>query len=477
LVRLIPRPATRAITSVVHAALLALLVVACGQRTPAPLPPEVDLTDMEAQVATRFRETRLAVESDPRSAEAWGRFGMVAHAHELWDEAHRAYRQAEALDPDDVRWPYYRADVLTVIGTDLDSAAAAFRRALELRPRYAPAYMRLGRVLMADGEGRGAGVALERALELEPGLQPARVTLAQIRLAEGKLELARTMLEKILEAQPRHAQALSTLGQVYMRQGRRDDAREVAERARGAAIYNLFSDPLMSEVVAEGVSSLLLWDRAKGFFDNGEYTQAALGLRQVVGLQPDNTEAHLQLAIALGNLGDLVGSRRHLERTVKLDSERVDARVRLAMVHLDAGEPAAAVPHLQRVLAVAPEDREAGWLLGRALALSGDLAGGLAAFETASAGGGEVPGWVHNEWGSALARTGRPAAALEHFEAALETNPRDAQAHFYAGLVREGQGDIDLAVEAYCRSLEVEPGSPAASRMQDLGRRCDFKNR
>lgn len=432
---------------------------------------------MEAPVAGRFRETRLAVESDPRSAEAWGRFGMVAHAHELWGEARRAYRQAEALDPDDVRWPYFRADVLSVVGTDLDAAAAAFRRALELRPRYAPAYMRLGRVLRGDGEGRAAGVALERALELEPDLQPARVTLAQIRLADGKLELARTMLEEILEAQPRHAQALSTLGQVYMRQGRRDEAREVAERARGAAIYNLFSDPLMSEVVAEGVSSLLLWDRAKAFFDNGEYTQAALGLRQVVGLQPDNTEAHLQLAIALGNLGDLAGSRRHLERTVTLAPQRVDPRVRLAMVHLDAGEPAAAVPHLRHVLGLAPEDQDAGWLLGRALALSGEPAGALAAFETASAAGGEAPGWVHNEWGGALARSGRPEAALEHFAAALEANPRDAQAHFYAGLVREGQGHVDLAVASYCRSLAVEPGSPAASRMQALGRRCDFKNR
>ena len=61
----------------------------------------------------------------------------------------------------------------------------------------------------------------------------------------------------------------------------------------------------MSQVVAEGVSSVLVWDRAKAFLDNGNYQQAALGLRQVVELQPSNIDAHHQLATAYGNLGQL----------------------------------------------------------------------------------------------------------------------------------------------------------------------------
>ncbi len=455
---------------------LALLAAGCGTPGPesseAPPIPEPDLTDMEPQVEDRFRETRGAIEAEPGSAGAWGRFGMVAHIHELWEEALVAYVQAEKLDPTDERWPYYLGDVLSVVGTDHEAAAAAFRRAMALHPDYAPAHMRLGKVLLAGGRDQAAAAELERALALEPDLQPARVTLAQVRLAGGDLASSEQMLEQILGQQPRHAQALSTLGQVYMRQGRREEARRIAERARTAAIYNLYEDPVMSQVVAEGVSSILIWERAKAFLDNGNDQQAVLGLRQVVKLQPQNADVHQQLAVAYGNLGDLGRSRRHLERAVALVPDRVDALIQLATVQLDQQEPAAAIGHLERILELAPDDPDARWLLGRAQASTGDLGAALASFDRAAAAGGGVPGWARNEWGSALAQSGRPDAALDQFRAALDADPRDAQALFYTGLVLEGRGRTGDAVEHYCRSMAAQPNPPAEGRLRALGQRC-----
>jgi tetratricopeptide (TPR) repeat protein len=428
---------------------------------------------MESQVAQSLRDARAAVLADPGSAAAWGRFGMVHHAHELWDEARAAYQEARRLDPEDERWPYYLGDVLSVVGTDPQAAALALRDALSLRGDYAPAHMRLGKVLLAAGEDAAAAVELARALELEGELQPARLALAQIRLSQGDLELAAAMLEQILEQQPRHAQALSTLGQTYMRQGRRDAARQIAERARSAAIYNLYSDPLMSLVVAEGVSSVLIWERAKAFFDNGNYEQASRGLRQVVALQPSNVDAHHQLATAYGNLGELNGARRHLERTLALRPDGVEARIQLATVHLDQQHPAAAISVLRRVLELAPEDPDAGWLLARAMVEAGDPGAGLRQFEGIAQGGLEVPGWAQDAWGRALAQSGRPEEALKHFRLALEQDPEDAQALFFIGLVFEGYGRIDEAVRYYCRSTAAVPNPPSAARLQALGLGCD----
>lgn len=440
--------------------------------------PEPDTTDMEPEVAEQLREARREVLADPESAAAWGRFGKVAHAHELWEEARIAYQRARELDPTEERWPYFLGDVLSVVGTELEAATRAFERTLELRPGYAPAHMRLGRVLVARGRPAAAARQFERALELAPDLQQARVGLAQIRLSENKLDEAEKLLDAVLAAAPRHAQALSTLGQVYMRQGRREEAREIARRAReDAALYNLFSDPLMREVVQEEASSVLLWERAKAFFDNGNYEQAARGLELVVRRMPSNPDVHHQLAVAYGNLGQPEQVREHLERVLDLDPERVEALIQLAMLHLDQQRPAAAIPHLRRALELAPDDPDAGWLLGRARVLSGDLEGGLAAFERAqaqaTAAGRSAPGWAHNEWGSALAQTGRPHRALEHFRAALEADPDDAQALFYMGLIHEGLGDVDRAVESFCRSLQAQPNPPAANRLQALGRSCN----
>jgi tetratricopeptide (TPR) repeat protein len=454
-----------------------LLVVACDQPVPEPArvpePPEPDMTDMEPLVEQRLRETREAVLADPQSAEAWGRFGMVAHAHNLLEEALPAYRQAQELDPTDVRWPYYLAEVLSVLGTDLEEAERALRRTLRLRPGYAPAHMRLGNVLLARDQVEAAAAELERALELEPTLQPNRVALAQVRLSQGELEAAEQLLLDVLAGAPRHSQALSTLGQVYMRQGKREEAREIAARARSAARYNLYSDPLMGEVDSEARSSVVLWERARAFFENGNYEQAARGLRLVVELQPSNADAHLQLAIAYGNLGDLQRARYHLESTVTLDPDYVEPRIRLAMVYLDQENPEAAVEHLRKALELAPDDPDAGWLLGKALVLTGDLHGGLATYEQAKAAGLDVPNWAHNEWGNALAQAGQSDAALAHFQAVLEADPDNAQALFYTGLVLEGLGRIEEALESYCRSMSAEPNPPATARLEALGGDCD----
>ncbi len=455
---------------------LVLFLAACG-RPEAPTSeeplevPQPDMTGMEEQVERRIRETRGAILTGPDSAEAWGTFAMVAHAHELWEEAMVAYRQAERLDPNDVRWPYYLGDVMSVVGTDLPAAAAAFRRAMKLRADYAPAHMRLGKVLLADGRDSEAATELERALRLEPDLQPARVTLAQIRLAEGELEASEKMLDQILAKQPRHAQALSTLGQVYNRLGRRTEARRIAERARSAAIYNLFEDPLMSKVVAEGISSVLLWERAKAFLDNGNDEQAMLGLRQVVKLRPQDADVHQQLGVAYGNLGDIDRSRRHLERAVTLAPDRVDSLIQLATVQLDQQDPGPAIPHLNHILELAPDDPDARWLLGRAQLMAGDPRGALTTFEQAATNG-DVPAWARNEWGSALAQSGRTDAALEQFRSALEAEPDNAQALFFIGLIFEGRGRIAEAADHYCRSIKAQPNPPAQVRLEALGRRC-----
>ena len=449
----------------------AILLVTCSpgakeQAADLPSVPAPDMTDMEPQVRESLEKHRSSVLQNPMSAKSWGRFGMVAHAHEMWEEAEIAYRQAEKLDSEDERWPYYLGDVLSIVGTDLEAAERAFRRAMELRPDYPPAHMRLGNVLVANNQGRRAAVEFERALELAPDLQQARVPLAQIRLSEGNLEAAAELLEQVLIHSPRHGQALSTLAQVYMRQGRRDEARQIAERARNPASYNLFDDPLMSQVVAEGVSAVQLWERAKSFLEAGNNEQAVLGLSQVVELQPSNADAHQQLAVAYGNLGDLARSRQHLERAVALNPELVSSRLQLALLHIEQEEPGRAVPHLETVIELDPEDPDAAWLL------TGDLEAALEAFEQGASRGLEIPAWAHNEWGRALVQTGRHDVGMAHFRDALAAEPDNAQALFYVGLLLEGQGRIDQAVDNYCQSVGSNSGSPAALRLRELGRDC-----
>ena len=68
-----------------------------------------------------------------------------------------------------------------------------------------------------------------------------------------------------------------------------------------------------------------------------------------------------------------------------------------------------------------------------------------------------------------LAQQGRLTDALEHFERAVASEPRSAEARFHVGLALEGLGRWAEAIEQYRRSMELEPNPLAAARLQALG--------
>lgn len=451
---------------------LALLAAGCGGGPPAPV-PRPDLAGMEPQVREAIVAGQEAIEKSPRSADPWGRYGMVCHAHDLFDEAAAAYRQALSLAPEEMRWHYFLGDVLFTVGTDMEGAESHLARAAELRPDYGAAHLRLAKAQFALGKPE-AGAAFARALALDPGLLPAKVGLAQVRLGEGRAEEAAELLEEVLREQPRNGRALATLAQAYTRQGRREEAREIAERARDAAEYNLFSDPLMSEVVAQGVSSNVLWARAKAYLEAGDYPQAILGLERVAALLPENPGVHHQLAFAYRESGDRERALRHLERAVALEPDRADARVQLAGMLLEDGRTEAAAAHLRRVYEKEADDPEAGWLLAGALFRGGDTEGAITVFAGSAAraarAGSPVPAWAHDDWGNALAQHGRFEEAAEHFRAALAADPDSAQSLFHLGLAMEGLGRGEEAVGYYERAMEVNPNDLIASRLDALRR-------
>src|SRR5437899_2943389 len=76
------------------------------RRVPVSHPPILNLTGAEPVVAEAIEAARTSVAANPRSASAWGRLGMVLHAHDYLAEAARCYAQAEKLDSHDPRWPY-----------------------------------------------------------------------------------------------------------------------------------------------------------------------------------------------------------------------------------------------------------------------------------------------------------------------------------------------------------------------------------
>lgn len=461
------RRAARALTAALAAALLA-----CAAQ--APPPPDPDVAAMEPAVRRKIGAARQAVIAEPESAAAWGELGMVLHAHELFADAGACYRTAADLDPDDERWPYFLAVVLSVEASDFEAARAAYRRTLELRPDYAPAHLRLGDLLAGADELEAAEAAYRRALELEPELAPAELGLGRSLLRRGRAEEAVEHLEQAQAALPRSGAALDALGRAYAQVGRVEEAREIAAKARGARGFDVFADPLMSAVVAREVSSTLLWPRARQALADGRLDQALALLRRIAEQQPSDPEVHEQLGFAYSRDGKPPLAIEHLRRALALDPERHRARAQLGLLLLgrgdrEGGDREEAVEQLRRAAAAEPGDGELRAHLGRALAAAGRGAEAIGEFEAAAAATDPLPAWAYHEWGLALAGQRRFGEAVERFRDALEREPDNPQGLFHLGLALEAVGRYGEAVAAYRRAMELEPNELIASRLRALG--------
>ncbi len=137
---------------------------------------------------------------------------------------------------------------------------------------------------------------------------------------------------------------------------------------------------------------------------------------------PEDFEAHYNLAALLQARGDVAGSYRQFSEAVRLRPADAAANNGLGAALLAAGRPAQAIPFLQTALKTRPDYFDAHYNLGNALASGGDFAGALEQFQAAVKLRPQDADAEAN-LGSALAETGNAQEARRHFERALQLNP------------------------------------------------------
>ena len=109
---------------------------------------------------------------------------------------------------------YQRGQELAGKSDSLAVAEQYFRKAIDADPRFAPAYLELAHVLIAQVYTRGARrdvnfaqaeSALETALQLDPNLAEAWIVSAEFKLDRGEEQVAEAMYRKAIEIDPNSA--------------------------------------------------------------------------------------------------------------------------------------------------------------------------------------------------------------------------------------------------------------------------------
>jgi tetratricopeptide (TPR) repeat protein len=396
---------------------------------PSPLPPEIDLTHAPPRVAQAVREARQRVIESPASGAAWGHLGMVLLAHEYDQPTTFCLAQAERLQPEEFRWPYFLGVNLSV--SDPAAAARHFQRAVELRPDEPIVHARLGEILLHLEQFDEAGLYLRRAIELDPHDPRPHIALARLALARGDAESAMPSAEFAIRAAPQERAVHETLALVHQRGGRRAEALQSLARAEQLPARPLgWNDPFAGQVHA---------------------------------LRKDASES-LALATALQAQNRVQEAIEVLRDALASDDRDPRVDVALARVYLAANQPQQAEAVLAEAQVRHPQSAEVWLLRGAVCFLREDFEGAIESFGGALA---RKPDYAdaHYNLGHARLRLGDDAGAAEAFGCAIRFCPAYAHARTNLAKLHLKAGRREEAAKQVRFSLELDPTDPEAQAL------------
>ena len=141
-----------------------------------------------------------------------------------------AYRRALELRGDSAAVYNNLGNMSTSMGR-LDEAADYFRKSLEIDPNFAPAHNNLGLALKGQGKWSEADQQFRDAIRFGPELAPPHDNLGEIRAFTGGLDEAIAEYRQALRIDPEFGRAEYMLGVALAARGRLDEANDRDQRA------------------------------------------------------------------------------------------------------------------------------------------------------------------------------------------------------------------------------------------------------
>ena len=168
-----------------------------------------------------------------------------------------------------------------------------------------------------------------------------------------------------------------------------------------------------------------------GAFAAGDFESARDFYQAAVDKNPNDPEAHNNLAQALERLGRVDEAVKHFERAIALVPDKWAYRFNLAHALSAAGQWDRAVAAYRQAVKLFPADYATQYNLALALYKKGDA-----------------------------------AAAVPEFEKAIVLAPNEPSFHYSLGMTYEKLGRISDALREYRKFLEMDPMSPDAAKLK-----------
>ena len=329
-----------------------------------------------------------------------------------------------------------------------EEGLAASRIAVEQRPESADAHSNLGLALSNLERFAEAGEALRRALELDPRHKSALQNTAELLRKQQRYEAAVEAYQTVLGRDRRYALAYAGMGDALFHLQRYEEA--VASLTQALA--------LQPRLPMAGAMEMLMGRASR---ELGRLEAAEGHFRRAMELDPSDATPVLDLA------GLRAVQQRHEEADELLRRAR-ELRPHDPATLQNVAEALRKQERYEEALAAyrAVLEIDADYALAYAgmgdvlfrLELYDDALEALAQAATLQP---DLPmaGSLHRLMGRAALELGRPEA-VDHFERAVQLDPRDAEALDRLALLRFREQNYEAAFGLYRSLLEINPDNP-----------------
>jgi Flp pilus assembly protein TadD len=301
---------------------------------------------------------------------------------------------------------------------NLSHAIAEFRKATELEPQSAEAFLRLGQAYLENHDYSGAVPPLKQTLKLSPDLRPAHQLLGYALLANGYASQAVPHLEK--------AQDEAALGIAQLETG---DLAEAVTNLQ-AALAKHPNDPDL----------LYYFGRASGLLSKQS-------IDNLVAAYPDSARAHQAMAENYYVLRQLPQAEREFLEAMRLRSDIPKIHLELGLVYASSSQWSKAEEAFRAETKLQPGNAEAAYRLGNALLQQGKVKEARTELTRSDGLQPQMPETLYS-LGKAASLEGDSASAEKSWKKVVDLEKDGnlaAQAHFaLAGLYRK-QGKTEAA--------------------------------
>ena len=197
-----------------------------------------------------------------------------------------------------------------------ESAAVAYRKALEIHPRYTDALNNLGLVLAKQGFIQEAVITYEKALNTHPNHILSLLNLADALVALGRLDDAILYYNRVLSIDHDKGAAHNAIGVALARSGKMKEA--IAHLSRAVALCQDCPEPL------NNLGRVLTL--------TGDLHSAIVRFQQAISLKPDFAEAYNNLGLVFLKLNAFKEAADCFSAALNVEPDYEKARENLKQV-------------------------------------------------------------------------------------------------------------------------------------------------